>query len=83
MVLGEWVGLIPMPALVAIMIMVSIGTFNWSSLVDLAHHPRRSSLVMLATVITVVGTHNLALGVGVGVLLSGLFLPGRWRRFFA
>lgn len=82
LVLGEWVGLIPMPALVAIMIMVSIGTFNWSSLVDLAHHPRRSSLVMLATVITVVGTHNLALGVGVGVLLSGLFFAWKVAQIF-
>lgn len=77
MVLGDLVGLIPMPALVAIMIMVSIGTFSWSSLADLAHHPRRSSVVMLATVVTVVGTHNLALGVGVGVLLSGIFFA--WK----
>src|SRR5690606_22772867 len=44
LVLGDWVGLIPMPALVAIMIMVSIGTFSWSSLRDLVHHPRRSSI---------------------------------------
>ncbi|SFV38290.1 sulfate permease, SulP family [Devosia crocina] len=82
LVLGEWVGLIPMPALVAIMIMVSIGTFSWSSLTDLAHHPRRSSLVMLATVVTVVGTHNLALGVGVGVLLSGLFFAWKVSQIF-
>jgi SulP family sulfate permease len=82
LVLGDWVGLIPMPALVAIMIMVSIGTFNWTSLRDLAHHPRRSSLVMLATVITVVGTHNLALGVGVGVLLSGIFFAWKVAQIF-
>ena len=82
MVLGEWVGLIPMPALVAIMIMVSIGTFSWSSLLDLTHHPRRSSVVMLATVITVVGTHNLALGVGVGVLLSGIFFAWKVSQIF-
>ena len=82
LVLGEWVGLIPMPALVAIMIMVSIGTFSWSSLLDLAHHPRRSSVVMLATVITVVGTHNLALGVGVGVLLSGIFFAWKVSQIF-
>ena len=82
LVLGEWVGLIPMPALVAIMIMVSIGTFSWSSLLGLAHHPRRSSLVMLATVITVVGTHNLALGVGVGVLLSGIFFAWKVSQIF-
>jgi SulP family sulfate permease len=82
LVLGEWVGLVPMPALVAIMIMVSIGTFNWSSLLDLRHHPRRSSVVMLATVITVVGTHNLALGVGVGVLLSGIFFAWKVAQIF-
>jgi len=80
--LGEWVGLIPMPALVAIMIMVSIGTFNWSSLNDLRKHPRRSSLVMLATVVTVIGTHNLALGVGVGVLLSGIFFAWKVSQIF-
>jgi SulP family sulfate permease len=82
MVLGDLVGLIPMPALVAIMIMVSIGTFRWSSLLDLRHHPRRSSLVMLATVITVVSTHNLALGVGVGVLLSGIFFAWKVAQIF-
>ena len=82
MVLGDLVGLIAMPALVAIMIMVSIGTFRWSSLTDLAHHPRRSSLVMLATVLTVVGTHNLALGVGVGVLLSGIFFAWKVAQIF-
>ena len=74
---NDLVRIIPMAALVAIMIMVSIGTFSWSSLNDLRTHPRRSSLVMLATVITVVGTHNLALGVGVGVLLSGIFFA--WK----
>src|SRR5690606_23071545 len=70
------------PALVAIMIMVSIGTFNWSSLADLAHHPRRSSVVMLATVLVVVGTRNLALGVGVGVLLSGIFFAWKVAQIF-
>lgn len=82
MVLGDWVGLIPMPALVAIMIMVSVGTFSWTSLRDLTHHPRRSSIVMLATVLAVVGTHNLALGVGVGVLLSGLFFAWKVAQIF-
>jgi SulP family sulfate permease len=82
LVLGDLVGLVPMPALVAIMIMVSIGTFNWASLADLAHHPRRSSVVMLATVLVVVGTHNLALGVGVGVLLSGIFFAWKVAQIF-
>ncbi|MCX8281043.1 SulP family inorganic anion transporter [Phyllobacterium sp. 0TCS1.6C] len=82
LVLDDWVRIIPMPALVAIMIMVSIGTFSWSSLNDLRTHPRRSSIVMLATVFTVVGTHNLALGVGVGVLLSGIFFAWKVAQIF-
>ncbi len=73
-VLGEWVKIIPMAALVAIMIMVSIGTFSWSSIYNLKHHPRSSSIVMLATVAGVVLTHNLAIGVLAGVLLSGSVL---------
>ncbi len=63
---------IPMPALVAVMIMVSIGTFSWASLKNLKVHTKSANLVMLATVIVVVWSHNLALGVGVGVLLSAL-----------
>ena len=81
-VLGDWVGLIPMPALVAIMIMVSIGTFSWSSIRDLRTHPRSSSVVMLATVAVVVYTHNLALGVLTGVLLSGIFFAGKIAQIF-
>ena len=61
-----------MPALVAVMIMVSIGTFSWASFKNLRVHPKSTSLVMIATVSVVVWTHNLALGVGVGVLLSAL-----------
>ncbi|WP_039019344.1 SulP family inorganic anion transporter [Halocynthiibacter namhaensis] len=76
-VLGAWVAVIPMPALVAIMIMVSIGTFSWSSITDLREHPRASSIVMLATVVVTVYTHNLALGVLTGVLLSGIFFA--WK----
>jgi SulP family sulfate permease len=69
---GAWVRQIPMPALVAVMIMVSIGTFSWASFRNLKLHPKSTSLVMVATVVVVVWTHNLALGVGVGVLLSAL-----------
>ena len=72
-VFGPWVKQIPMPALVAVMIMVSIGTFSWSSFRNLRVHPRTTSIVMLATVVVVVWTHNLAIGVCVGVLLSSLF----------
>ena len=80
--LGQWVEQIPMAALVAIMIMVSIGTFSWSSIADLRKHPRSSSVVMLATVIVVVTTHNLALGVLIGVLLSGIFFAGKIAQIF-
>lgn len=69
---NQWVKQIPMPALVAVMIMVSIGTFSWASFKNLRVHPKSTSFVMIATVLVVVGTHNLALGVGVGVLLSAL-----------
>ncbi len=71
--LGEWVSRIPMAALVAVMIMVSIGTFNWGSIRSLREHPMSSSVVMLATVVVTVATHDLAKGVLTGVLLSGFF----------
>ncbi|TJZ84426.1 SulP family inorganic anion transporter [Paracoccus hibiscisoli] len=80
--LGDLVGIIPMPALVAIMIMVSIGTFSWSSIANLRTHPRSSSVVMLATVATVVWTHNLAIGVLVGVMLSGIFFAAKIAQLF-
>ena len=70
---SDWVAQIPMAALVAVMIMVSIGTFNWNSIRNLKDHPKSSSVVMLATVATTVATHDLAKGVLVGVLLSGFF----------
>jgi len=72
--LHRWVAQVPMAALVAIMIMVSISTFSWGSLKDLARRPRLTSLVMLVTVAVVVATHDLAAGVLVGVLLNSLFL---------
>jgi sulfate permease, SulP family len=69
--LGEWVGKIPMAALVAVMIMVAIGTFSWESIRNLRKHPPSSSIVMASTVVVVVLTHNLAFGVIVGVLTGG------------
>jgi len=81
-VLGDLVGQIPMAALVAIMIMVSIGTFSWSSIKNLRDHPRSSSIVMLATVFFVIYTHNLAIGVLVGVLLSGIFFAWKISQLF-
>lgn len=71
--LGDWVSQIPMAALVAVMIMVSIGTFSWQSIRDLRSHPKSSSVVMVATVAVTVATHDLAMGVLTGVLLSGFF----------
>ena len=82
-VLGPFVGQVPMPALVAVMIMVSIGTFSWNSIPNLRRHPPTSSVVMLTTVTVVVATHDLSLGVLAGVLLSGVFFAGKVRRMFA
>ena len=81
-VLGPWVGQIPMPALVAVMIMVSIGTFSWNSIPNLRRHPWPSSAVMLTTVVVVVATHDLSLGMLAGVLLSAIFFAGKVRRMF-
>ncbi len=78
--LGDWVARIPMAALVAVMIMVSIGTFNWASIRNLGTNPKSSSVVMLATVVVVVATHDLAKGVLVGVLLSGFFFAHKVGR---
>jgi len=82
LVLGDLVRQIPMAALVSIMIMVSIGTFSWSSIRNLKDHPRSSSVVMLATVAGVVVTHNLAIGVLIGVLLSGIFFAWKIAQLF-
>ncbi|MCL7940238.1 SulP family inorganic anion transporter [Halomonas sp. ATCH28] len=70
--LADWVSQIPMAALVAVMIMVAIGTFSWSSIKDLKKHPMSTNMVMVATVVVVVATHNLAIGVFVGVLLAAM-----------
>ena len=77
---GDWVSQIPMAALVAVMIMVSIGTFNWDSIRNLRSHPKSSSVVMLATVVVTVATHDLAQGVLTGVLLSGFFFAHKVGR---
>jgi SulP family sulfate permease len=79
--LGDWVAQIPMAALVAVMIMVSIGTFSWESLRNLKTHPKSTSLVMITTVVVVVATHNLAWGVFIGTLLASLFFANRVARY--
>jgi SulP family sulfate permease len=83
LVLQDWVVQIPMAALVAVMIMVSIGTFNWGSLRQLRTMPVSSSIVMIATTLTVVFTHDLSKGVLVGVLLSALFFARKVAHFVA
>ncbi len=79
--LGEWVKQIPMAALVSVMIMVSIGTFSWSSITDMKKNPLSSTIVMVSTVAVVVATHNLAYGVFVGVLLAGLFFANKVAQY--
>ena len=81
-VLGPYVAQIPMAALVAVMIMVALNTFQWNSVRTLLTHPKSSSFVMLGTVIVVVATHDLAKGVLFGVILSGLFFAHKVTRFF-
>jgi len=78
--LRPWVAQVPVAALVAIMIMVSISTFSWGSIRDLARHPKVSGAVMVATVAVTVATHDLSAGVAVGVLLSGVFFAFKVTR---
>lgn len=78
--LRPWVAQVPVAALVAIMIMVSISTFSWGSIRDLARHPKVSGTVMVATVVVTVATHDLSAGVAVGVLLSGVFFAFKVTR---
>lgn len=79
--MDEWVAQIPMAALVAVMIMVSIGTFSWSSIRDLKTNPKSSSVVMITTVVVVVATHNLAYGVFIGVLLAAMFFANKVAQY--
>ncbi|KAA3511464.1 SulP family inorganic anion transporter [Agrobacterium rosae] len=78
--LKPWVSQVPVAALVAIMVMVSIDTFDWSSVKTLVVHPKMSSVVMVVTVLVTVFSANLALGVTVGVLLSGVFFTFKVAR---
>jgi SulP family sulfate permease len=82
-VLGDIVSLIPMAALVAVMIFVSVATFDWHSIrpATLKALPKSETLVMVATVVVVVATHNLAIGVGVGVLVAMVLFARRVAHF--
>jgi len=79
-VLGDWVVQIPMPILAGIMVMVSIGTFDWGSFKYTMKAPRTDAFVMILTVIIVLFTSNLALGVIVGVIFSALFFATKISR---
>lgn len=79
--MSDIIKLIPMAALVAVMIMVSIGTFSWPSVKGLKTLPLSTNLVMITTTAVVVATHNLALGVLSGVLLASLFFANKISHF--
>jgi SulP family sulfate permease len=81
--ISDWLKVIPMAALVAVMIMVSVGTFNWDSIKNIRSYPLSSNIVMLATVAVVLVTGNLALGVLIGVLLSALFFASKIERYMS
>jgi SulP family sulfate permease len=72
--LKDWLAYVPMAALVVIMVMVALTTFQWGSVKQFRQHPASFNVVMLAVMIVVLATHNLALGVLTGVLLSALFI---------
>ncbi|MEM6500627.1 MAG: SulP family inorganic anion transporter [Cyanobacteria bacterium P01_C01_bin.89] len=77
LVMGPWVKQIPMAALVAVMFMVSIGTFNWDSIRNIKKLPRSETAIMVTTVVATLVTNNLAIGVGSGVLFSTLIFAGK------
>lgn len=79
--ISDWLAVIPMAALVAVMIMVSIGTFNWNSIKEIRTNPATATIVMLTTVVVTVWTHNLAFGVIAGVVLAALFMATKLRQF--
>jgi len=74
---SDWVSRIPMAALVAVMIMVSIGTFHWKSFAEMKTHPKSANLIMIGTVVVTVATHDLAKGVLTGVVLTALSFARR------
>ncbi|MBK1673656.1 sodium-independent anion transporter [Ectothiorhodospira shaposhnikovii] len=79
--LSPVLSIVPMAALVAVMIMVAIGTFSWNSIKNMKAHPLSTNIVMIATVGVTVFTHNLAIGVLTGVLLASLFFANKVSQF--
>ncbi|MBD2115031.1 MULTISPECIES: SulP family inorganic anion transporter [Cyanophyceae] len=80
LVLSRWVQQMPMAALVAVMIMVSIGTFRWASFRDIAKIPRTETAVMLTTMLVTIFTRNFALGVATGIVMSTVFFSRKIAR---
>ncbi|MEO1636694.1 MAG: SulP family inorganic anion transporter, partial [Cyanobacteria bacterium J06631_9] len=78
--LQDWVGQMPMAALVAVMIMVSIGTFRWSSFTNMRNVPRSEVVVMLTTMFVIIFSRNFALGVGIGIVMSTVFFSRKVAR---
>ncbi|HLR56035.1 MAG TPA: SulP family inorganic anion transporter, partial [Actinomycetales bacterium] len=80
---GDIIGQIPMAALVAIMIMVSVATFDWQSIrfATLRRMPKSETAVMLTTVIVTVATSNLAYGVVAGVIVAAVMFVNRVAHF--
>lgn len=78
--LSDWVRQMPMAALVAVMIMVSIGTFRWASFRDMARIPRSETVVMLTTMLVTIFTRNFALGVATGIVMSTVFFSRKIAR---
>ncbi|PSN14875.1 sodium-independent anion transporter [filamentous cyanobacterium CCT1] len=78
--LSGWVQQMPMAALVAVMIMVSIGTFRWASFRDMARIPRSETAVMLTTMLVTIFTRNFALGVATGIVMSTVFFSRKIAR---
>ncbi|PKF63548.1 sodium-independent anion transporter [Psychromonas sp. psych-6C06] len=81
--MDQWLKQVPMAALVAVMIMVAISTFSWNSIIDIKRHSMPANVVMISTVVVVVVTHNLAIGVLIGVVLASLFYANNSRSIMA
>lgn len=73
LILQNWVKEMPMGALVAVMIMVSIGTFRWSSITNIPRIPRTETVIMFTTMLIIIATRNFALGVITGIIMSTIF----------
>ncbi|OOC30797.1 sulfate permease [Helicobacter pylori] len=74
LVFNEYVVKIPIVAVVAVMVMISFTTFNFQSIINIKKIKLYDTLNMLLVVAVVLYTHNLAIGVVVGVLVNALWI---------